>query len=346
MRLSTAVNYTGSPRTVARKAADLERAGIEIIWVPEAYGFDGPTLMGYLAALTDRVQIGSSILNVFSRTPAALAQTAAGLDHLSEGRAILGLGASGPQVIEGFHGVPFDRPLGRTRAVVDVVRQALRREPLSASGIFELPLTADGGGTGFGKPLKMISHPHRSTVPIFLAALGPANVRLAAEIADGWVPFLYLPEHAPTVWGQSLADGASLRASDLGPLEVVAGGRLQVCNSEDEVRAALEAVRPRLALYVGGMGAQGTNFYFDLVSRYGYEAAAHEIQEHFLAHRVTEAERAVPLELLTLTNLVGTEGYIRDRIAAYRDSGVTILNVDVHDPDPRRLVSAVAEWAS
>ena len=200
MRLATSVNYAGTPRTVARHVAELEHAGLDIVWVPEAYGFDGPTLMGFLAALTTRVHIGSAILNVFSRTPAALAQTAAGLDHLSEGRAILGLGASGPQVIEGFHGVPYTRPIARTRAVIDVVRQALRREPLTATGIVELPLPADRG-TGLGKPIKLLSRPHRSVVPIFLAALGAANVRMTAEVADGWLPFLYLPERAEAVWG-------------------------------------------------------------------------------------------------------------------------------------------------
>lgn len=343
MRLATAVNYAGSPRTAAERVAELETVGIDIVWVPEAYGFDGPTLMGYLAALTNRVLIGSAVLNVFSRTPATLAQTAAGLDHLSEGRAILGLGASGPQVIEGFHGVPFSRPLARTRAVVEIVRQALRREPLTASGVVELPLPVPPG-SGLGKPLKLLSQPQRRTVPIFLAALGPANVQLTAEIADGWLPFLYLPERAAQVWGTSLAEGALRRSSTLGPLEVVAGGRLQLCGSENEARAALDLSRPRLALYVGGMGAPGKNFYYDLVCEYGYEEAAQEIQHHFLAQRRVEAERAVPLELLSLTNLVGVEGYVRERIAAYRESGVTVLNVDVHGPDPTRVVGKLAEW--
>jgi F420-dependent oxidoreductase-like protein len=345
MRLATSVNYTGSPRIVAADVAQLEHAGIDIIWVPEAYGFDGPTLMGFLAALTTRAHIGSAVLNIFSRTPAAIAQTVAGLDHLSQGRAILGLGASGPQVVEGFHGVPYARPLARTRAVVNIVRQALRREPLTASGIVELPLSAPAGN-GLGKPLKLLSQPERSAVPIYLAALGPANVRLTAEVADGWLPFLYLPERAAQVWSTPLAEGLQKRDPTLAPLEVVAGGRLRLCSSQDEARDALDTARPRLALYIGGMGPPGKNFYYDLVCQYGFEEAAQQIQTHFLARRVKDAERAVPFELLALTNLIGVEGQVRERIAAYRDSGVTVLNVDVHDHDPVRVIGTVAEWVA
>jgi F420-dependent oxidoreductase-like protein len=193
VKLSTQLMYSGNPRDAADQVAALEQAGLDTIWVPEAYGFDSPTLMGYLAAKTETVEIGSAILNIYSRTPSAILQTAAGLDNVSQGRAILGLGASGPQVIEGFHGVPYDKPLGRTREIVDLVRRGLRRETLRHDGIFTLPLP-DGQGTGLGKPLKLLTKPERSSIPIWIAALGQKNVQATAEYADGWLPIFFLPE--------------------------------------------------------------------------------------------------------------------------------------------------------
>jgi F420-dependent oxidoreductase-like protein len=184
MQLSMPLMYSGNPREAADQVASLERAGLDMVWVAEAYGFDSPTLMGYLAAKTKRVQIASGILNIYSRTPAAILQTIAGLDNVSGGRAVLGLGASGPQVIEGFHGVAYDKPLGRTREIVDLVRRGLRRETLVHDGIFTLPLP-EGQGTGLGKPLKLLSKPERPSVPIWIAALGPKNVQATAEYADG-----------------------------------------------------------------------------------------------------------------------------------------------------------------
>ena len=207
MKLSSTLMYSGNPREAADQVSLLEKAGLDTIWVPEAYGFDSPTLMGYLAAKTETVEIGSAILNVYSRTPALLAQTAAGLDNVSEGRAILGLGASGPQVVEGWHGVPYSAPVGRTREIVDIVRSALRREVLEHQGRhFTLPLPPDRG-TGLGKPLKMLTHPERSSVPIYIAALGPRSVEGTAEYADGWLPFLFSTEGARAVWGDALAAG-------------------------------------------------------------------------------------------------------------------------------------------
>ena len=194
MKLSTQLMYAGNPREAADQVTALERAGLDTVWVAEAYGFDSPTLMGYLAARTETVEIGSAILNIYSRTPGALLQTAAGLDNVSGGRAVLGLGASGPQVIEGFHGVPYDKPLARTREIVEIIRSGMRRERLESNGIYKLPLSMeDGAVTGLGKPLKLLTKPERSSVPIYLAALGPKNVELAAEIADGWLPHLYYP---------------------------------------------------------------------------------------------------------------------------------------------------------
>jgi F420-dependent oxidoreductase-like protein len=266
MKLSMPLSYDGDPRSAADAVVALEKAGLDTVWVAEAWGFDSPTLMGYLAARTETVEIGSAILNIYSRTPALLAQTAAGLDNVSEGRAILGLGASGPQVVEGWHGVPYDRPVGRTREVVEIVRRALRRERLTHDGIYQLPLPEDQG-TGLGKPLRMLTRPERSTIPIWIASLGKKNVQATAEYADGWLPHLYAPELAGKAWGDSLAAGTAKRPPELAPLQVAAGGMVAV---GEDVKGVLQLARPAFALYIGGMGAKGRNFYNDLVREYGY----------------------------------------------------------------------------
>ena len=342
MRISTLLQYSGNPREAADSVTALEDAGLDIVWVAEAYGFDSPTLMGYLAAKTERVQIGSAIINIYSRTPALIAQTVAGLDNVSGGRAILGLGASGPQVVEGWHGVPYDRPLARTRELVDLVRRALRREVLTNEGIYTLPLPA-GQGTGLGKPLKMLTHPERSAVPIYIAALGAKSVESTAEIADGWLPYPYAPERARDVWGQALDAGTARRSADLAPLEVAAGGMVAV---GDDVKGLLDLVRPQFALYIGGMGAKGKNFYNDLVSQYGFAAEAEKIQDLYLEGHKKEAEALVPTELLEMCNLVGPEPYVKERIAAFRESGVTVLNVTPVDRDPAGLIRRLKEWTS
>ncbi|HUS61177.1 MAG TPA: LLM class F420-dependent oxidoreductase, partial [Acidimicrobiales bacterium] len=215
MKLSMAVGYAGGFKESADQVASLEKAGLDIAWVAEAYGFDAPSYMGYLAAVTSTVQIGSGILPIYTRSPALLAQTAAGVDALSEGRCILGLGASGPQVIEGFHGVKYDKPLARTREVIDICRMAWRRERLEYAGkTITLPLPPDEG-TGLGKPLKMLTTPVRDRIPIYVAALGAKNVEMTAEVADGWLPIFYIPERAANVWGEALAKGKANRAADL-----------------------------------------------------------------------------------------------------------------------------------
>ena len=342
MKLSMPLMYAGNPREAADSVVALEKAGLDTVWVAEVYGFDSPTLMGYLAAKTETVEIGSAILNVYSRTPALIAQTAAGLDNVSGGRAILGLGASGPQVIEGWHGLPYDKPLGRTREVVDIVRRALRRETLRHDGVFTLPLPPDQG-TGLGKPLKMLTKPERPAVPIYVAALGEKNVQGTAEYADGWLPFLFAPEKAHDVWGEALAAGRAKRSADLGPLEISAGGMVAV---GDDVKGLLDLARPMAALYIGGMGAKGRNFYNTLVSRYGFEKEAAQIQELYLGGNKRDAEALVPLELLELCNLVGPESYVKERIAAFAEAGVTSLQVTPVDDDPAALVSRLKEWVS
>jgi F420-dependent oxidoreductase-like protein len=343
MKLSTMLTYSGNPREAADSVAALEQAGLDTVWVAEAYGFDSPSLMGYLAARTESVEIGSAILNVYSRTPGAIAQTAAGLDNVSGGRAVLGLGASGPQVIEGWHGVPYDKPLTRTREVVDIVRAALRRETIEYHGrVFDLPLPADQG-MGLGKPLKLLTKPERPAVPIYIAALGEKNVAGAAEYADGWLPFMFAPEKAASVWGEPLARGAAKRQDGLAPLEVAAGGMVAV---GEDVKGMLDFARPVFALYIGGMGARNKNFYNELARRYGYEEQAAKIQEMYLSGHKRDAEAVVPTELLEMCNLVGPESYVKERIAAFREAGVTNLQVTPVDENPAKLVARLKEWVA
>ncbi len=341
MKLSTQLSYAGGAQESADQVVAMEQAGLDMVWVAEAYTFDAVSMMGYLAARTERVEIASGILPLYTRTPSLLAMTAAGVDSLSGGRCVLGLGASGPQVIEGFHGVPYDRPLGRTREIIEICRQVWRRERVEHQGTsYQIPVPA-GAGTGLGKPLKLINHPVRPRIPIYVASLGPKNVQMTAELADGWLPLFYLPEKAGEVWGDDLAAGAAKRADDLAPLEVVAGGLLSVGDGAEAVR---ELGRPLMALYVGGMGAKGRNFYNDLVKRYGYEAEAEAIQDLYLDGKKDEAARLVPEELLEATTLCGSEGYVRERIAAFKESGVTVLNVTPVGADPVKLIEQVRGW--
>ncbi len=327
MKITTMLGYSGGFQQAARDVADMEHAGLDLVWVAEAYGFDGPSMMGYLAALTEQVEIGAAILPIYTRTPTLIAMTSAGIDALSGGRFHLGLGASGPQVIEGFHGIPYTNPIGRTREIVEICRAVWAREaPLEYQGrYYTLPLPVDQG-TGLGKPLKIIAHPVRSSIPVWVASLGEKNVELTAEIADGWLPILFIPERANDVWGSALAAGRAKRSTDLGELMVNAGGLLAIGEGED-VLALRERQRSMIALYVGGMGAKGKNFYNELAVRYGYEREAALVQDHYLAGRKKEAEAAVPAEFLELTTLCGPRGYVADRIAAFKAAGVTHLQV-------------------
>jgi F420-dependent oxidoreductase-like protein len=343
MQLSMQLSYAGGFKESAAQAAELEKAGLDIAWVAEAYGFDGVSLMGYLAAKTETITIAAGILPIYTRTPTLLAMTAAGIDALSDGRFILGLGASGPQVIEGFHGLQYDKPLGRTREIIDICRQVWKREgPVTHDGpIYHLPLP-EGQGTGLGKPLKIIAKPVRAEIPIYVAALGEKNVALTAELADGWLPIFYYPEKVKEVFGPSLDAGAAKRSADLAPLEISAGGVVAIGDGP-ETKAILDFVRPMYALYIGGMGAKGKNFYNTLVSRYGFEAEAAEIQDLYLAGKKDEAAAKVPLELLEMTNLVGPEGYVKERIAAYREAGVSVLQVTPVG-NATELVEKVKAW--
>ena len=343
MRLSSRLGYGDGFTRAVEHVQRLEGVGVDVVWVAEAYGYDAATRLGYLAARTRRVELGSGIFPIYSRTPALLAQTIAGLDELSDGRAILGLGASGPQVIEGWHGVAYDRPVQRTREIIEICRMVWRRDVLEYDGkTFTLPLPPDQG-TGLGKPLKILTHPRRSRIPIYLASLGERSVELTAELADGWLPIFFVAEKADSIWGAALRRGFSKRPAELGRLEIVAGGPLAIGEGLEHLR---EAERAHLALYVGGMGARSKNFYNDLVARYGFEREAAEIQDLYLSGKKREAEAVVPAELLEWLSLIGPEGYVKDRIAAFKAAGVTLLDVQPIGPDPLGDVARVKEWIS
>ena len=322
MRIGIQASYSGGFQETAAEIRDLESAGLDVAMVAEVYTFDAVSQLGYLAAVTERVELMSSIFPIYSRTPALTAMTAAGLDFVSGGRFTLGLGASGPQVVEGWHGVPYDAPLQRTREVVEICRQVWRRERLVHEGRkYTVPLPPDQG-TGLGKPLKLINQPVRERIPVLLAALGPKNVELAAEIAEAWEPIWFHPERAADVWGEALAAGRAKREPALGDLQVLVGVPVAVGEDVDELH---DLVRPALALYVGGMGARGKNFYNDLAVRYGYEAEARAVQDLYLDGRKDEAAAALPDELVRAVSIIGPEGYVAERIAAFAAAGVTTL---------------------
>lgn len=324
MRIGMPLNYSGGFKETVDNLVRFERAGLDIVYVPEAYSFDAVSQLGYIAACTERLEIASGILQIYTRTPTLTAMTAAGLDYISDGRFTLGIGASGPQVIEGFHGLPYDAPLGRTREIVDICRQVWRREKVEHSGKnYNIPLPADQG-TGLGRSLKLINHPVRDRIPIMIAAIGPKNVQMVAEIAESWEPIFYVPEKAQEVWGESLAAGKAKRDATLPELDVVAQAPLAI---GEGLEALQDAMRPMLALYIGGMGAKGRNFYNDLACRYGYTAEAEEIQDLYLDGKKEQAAAKVPGELLAKLSLVGPEGRVRERLSAMKQSGVTTLNV-------------------
>jgi F420-dependent oxidoreductase-like protein len=327
VKLTTHLNYAGGFKEGVQEVVEMEKAGLDLIWVAEAYGFDSPSLMGYVAALTEKVEIAAAILPIYTRTPTLIAMTAAGIDALSDGRFHLGLGASGPQVIEGFHGVPYSAPLGRTREIVDICRLLWRREaPLKYEGkVFHLPLPEDQG-TGLGKSLKLIAKPVRSSIPIWIASLGEKNVALTAEIADGWIPLFFIPERAKEVFGGALTAGRAKRSSSLGELMVTAGGIFAIGDDDATIKLR-DSQRAVTALYVGGMGARGKNFYNELMVRYGFAKEAAIIQDLYLSGKKKEAEAAVPEKFLELTTLCGPRSYVAERISALKEAGVTHLQL-------------------
>jgi F420-dependent oxidoreductase-like protein len=338
MRIGMPINYAGGFSQTVEELADFEAAGLDIVSVAEAYSYDAVSQLGFIAARTSRLEIASGILQLYTRTPTLTAMTAAGLDFVSGGRFSLGLGASGPQVIEGFHGVVYDAPLGRTREVIEICRKVWRREPVIFDGAhYQVPLPEEKG-TGLGKPLKLINHPVRERIPVILAAIGPRNVALAAEIAEGWQPVFFHPERAADAWGPSLTEGTAKRDPELGPLDVMASVAFAIT---DDPEPFLRGYRDQLALYIGGMGARGRNFYNDLARRYGYEEAATTIQDLYLSGRKAEAAAAVPDDLVRDTSLVGPLEYVRERVAAFAAAGVTTLHVTALAPTHEERVRSI-----
>ena len=332
MRLGLQLSYTNGIRDVADEIIDLEAAGLQLVSVPEAYSFDSVSQLGYLAAVTERLELSSGIMQVLTRTPALVAMTAASLDHASAGRFSLGIGASGPQVIEGFHGASYERPLTRLREIIEICRVVWRRERLEHSGSYYTVPLSSGFGTDVGKALKLVNEPLRERIPITVAAIGPRSVRMAAEVAEGWEPAFFFPERARQVWGASLDSGLAKRAPGLGPLDIVASAPCAIGEGLDTVPASS---REQLALYLGGMGTQSENFYRELAIRYGFADAATEIQEHYLAGRKRAAEAAVPDELIAGTSLVGAPERVAERLSALREAGVTTLKIALPQTDRR-----------
>jgi len=318
-----------NPAELVPLAQEAERLGYDSVWAAEAWGTDAVTVLAWIAAVTSRIKVGTAILQIPGRTPANTAMTAATLDLMSGGRLLLGLGTSGPQVVEGWHGQPWGKPLGKTREYVEIVRAALRREVVEHEGEhYRIPY-AGPGATGLGKPLKLMLRPLRSEIPIYLAAIGPRNVALAAEIADGWLPIFVAPERFDDAFGASLAGAPA--GFEIAPTVMVLVG--------DDVQALRDALKPHLALYVGGMGAKGRNFYNALMRRYGWEAEAERIQDLYLSGHRLEAIAAVPDELVDAVSLVGPPERIRDRLAAWRETPVTTLIAGSTQPEALRTLA-------
>ncbi|MBM0236890.1 LLM class F420-dependent oxidoreductase [Micromonospora sp. ATA32] len=346
MRVGMALSYTTGFTESVDELADYEAAGLDVVTVAELYTFDAVSQLGYLAGRTRRLTIASGVMQLYTRTPTLIATTAAGLDFVSGGRFELGLGASGPQVIEGFHGVPYDAPVERTREVIDICRMVWRREPVIHRGRhYQVPLP-EGQGTGLGRPLKLINRPVRERIPISLAAIGPRNVELAAEAAEGWQPAFFLPEQADAVWGQSLAAGLARRDPALAPLDVAVQVLLAI---GDDVAHLRRIACRELALYIGGMGAKNRNFYNRLAVRYGFGEAAATVQDLYLAGRKDEAAGAIPEELVEGTCLIGPAAWVAERVAAFAAAGVTTLHVTPiarEHADRLRLIEQVRGYAA
>ncbi len=339
MRLGLNIGYSGAridlPLDMIQEA---DRLGYYAVWTAEAYGSDCITPLAWIGALTENIKLGSSIMQMPARSPAMTAMTAITLDQLSGGRFLLGLGLSGPQVVEGWHGRPYGKPLGKTREYVEIVRAILAREaPLIHDGEhYQIPYRGDDA-TGLGISLKSIIH-GREDLPIYLASIGPKNVALTAEIADGWLPIFFSPGHYKEAYAAAVdaglaraGGGKSLGSFDIAPSVTVV--------IEDEIELAYNQLKPVLALYIGGMGAKGKNFYYDLVCRFGFDEAADSIQDLYLQGRKGEAMMAVPDALVDAVALVGSRARIRDRLQLWRDCPITTLNITAFSLDAVRFMA-------
>jgi F420-dependent oxidoreductase-like protein len=340
MKLSVMAGYSGAKMQLPMELIlEADRLGYDAVWTSEAYGSDAVTALAWIGALTKQIKLGTAILQMPARTPAMTAMTAMTLDHLSGGRMLLGLGLSGPQVVEGWHGEPYGKPLARTREYVEIVRKIFAREiPLEHEGkYYQIPYKGDDA-TGLGKPLKSILH-GRSDLPIYIASIGPKNVELTAEIADGWLPIFFSPERYPDYFQEQVETGFAKAGNgkSISNFEIVPSVTVVM---EDNLEMAYNQVKPMLALYVGGMGAKGKNFYHDLAVRYGFEEAADKIQDLYLSGKKAEAMAAVPNELVDAVALVGSRDRIKDRLQIWQASDVAMLNVQTFDIE---LVRALAE---
>jgi len=339
VRLGLQLGYD-DPVLWAGLAEEAERCGFHSVWTSEAYGSDAVSPLAWIGSRTTNVRLGTAIMQMPARSPATTAATVATLDLLSGGRVLLGLGTSGPQVAEGWHGQAWGKPLTRTREYVEIVRAVLRREaPLEHHGEhYDIPYSGPGA-TGLGKPLRIIVHPPRAEVPIYLAAIGPKNVALAAEIADGWLPIFFSPERFAETHRPMLEEGFARRGGRPEGWDLAAHVPVVMT---DDVAAGRDFLKPLLALYVGGMGAKGKNFYTRLAERYGYADAAATIQDLYLAGKKSEAIAAVPDALVDEVALVGDRARIADRVAAFRECGVGTLILQARQPEALRLLAELA----
>lgn len=329
MKLGLMLGYSGAAiKLPLELVLEAERLGYHAVWTAEAYGSDAVTPLAWIGAVTQRIHLGTAIMQMPARTPAMTAMTAITLDQLSGGRMLLGLGLSGPQVVEGWHGQPYGKPLTKTREYVQIVRAILaRQEALTHQGDhYQIPY-AGSDATGLGKPLKSILH-GRADMPIYLAAIGPKNVELAAEIGNGWLPIFFAPEHYATTFQPSVEAGLAKAGKEMADFDIAPTVSVVF---GDDVHACRNQLKPFLALYVGGMGAPGKNFYFDLVARYGFGEAAAQIQRLYLAGNKAAAIAAVPDELVDAVALCGPKERIRERLTLWRQSPVSTLNLTVSD---------------
>lgn len=339
MKLATGIGYSGAQMRIDTEfVLDVERLGYDSIWSAEAYGSDAVTPLAYIAALTTKIKLGTSIMQIPGRTPAMCAMTMSTLDAISGGRALVGLGLSGPQVVEGWHGVPYGKPAARTREYVEILRKIwAREEPVSYQGQeYQLPYTGPGA-TGLGKPLKSILHGRQ--LPVYLATMGPINIRNTAELADGWLPIWFSPQRMH-LFRPSLEEGFKRAGNgkSWNDFDIAAGCGVMI---GDDVKSLLALQKPNLALYMGGMGAKEKNFHNEMAVKYGYGDAAAKIQELYLAGRKQEAAEAVPDELVDEMSLVGPVARIKERYRAWEDAGVTTLMVQSRQREALELMAEI-----
>jgi len=339
MKLATGIGYSGAQMRIDMDfVLDVERMGYDSIWTAEAYGSDAVTPLAYIAALTTKIKLGTSIMQIPGRTPAMCAMTMSTLDAISGGRALVGLGLSGPQVVEGWHGVPYGKPAARTREYVEILRKIwAREEPVTYHGQeYQLPYTGPGS-TGLGKPLKSILHGRQ--LPVYLATMGPINIRNTAELADGWLPIWFSPQRMH-LFRPSLEEGFKRAGNGKSrkDFDIAAGCTVAI---GDDVKALLAMQKPNLALYMGGMGAKEKNFHNEMAVKYGYGDAAARIQELYLAGRKQEATEAVPDELVDEMSLVGPVARIKERYRAWEDAGVTTLMVQSRQREALQLMADI-----